>query len=82
MLTDIPQLRAICHNHAAWLARPVQRPVRPLRSRCHAVQLSLQLLRVLDVVSSTKGLFTKARCESSRIPLAIQPLRLLHSRKL
>ena len=26
--TDIRQLRAICHNHAAWLARPVQRPVR------------------------------------------------------
>ena len=26
--TDICQLRAICHNHAAWLARPVQRPVR------------------------------------------------------
>ena len=25
---DIPELRAICHNHAAWLARPVQRPVR------------------------------------------------------
>ena len=28
MLTDIRQLRAICHNHAAWLARPVHRPVR------------------------------------------------------
>ena len=26
--TDISQLRAICHNHAAWLARPVQRPAR------------------------------------------------------
>ena len=26
--TDICQLRAICHNHAAWLARPVPRPVR------------------------------------------------------
>ena len=26
--TDIRQLRAICHNRVAWLARPVRRPVR------------------------------------------------------
>ena len=26
--TDIRQLRAICHNHAAWLDGPIQRSVR------------------------------------------------------
>ena len=25
---DIPELRAICHSHVAWSARPVQRSIR------------------------------------------------------
>ena len=37
------------------------------------VQLLLQPLRSFDVVSNTKGLFTKARSLKSLIPLAIQP---------
>ena len=40
--TDICQLRATCHNHAAWLARPVQRPVRHFEVSTQADALGIE----------------------------------------